>query len=97
MDGILDGTLPLLPTTNAHLCFTMRSDNFAHVTLSFRRRGDLWIRLARENNVVVMGSTLVVSCDVMSKMFVFAQLSWVSKVALDLRTIMLLQLHSPQK
>lgn len=77
----------------------MRSDHFAHVTLSFRRRGDLWIRLARENNVVITGSTLVISCDVMSKMFVFAQLSWVSKVALDFRTIMLLQLqlHSPQK
>lgn len=30
--------------------------------------------------MVVMGSTLVVSCDVISKMFVFAQLSWVSKI-----------------
>lgn len=49
--------------------------------------------------MVITGSTLVVSCDVMSKMFVFAQLSWVSKVALDFRTIMLLLLllHSPQK
>lgn len=55
----------------------MRSDHFAHVTLTFRRRGDLWIRLARENNVVITGSTLVVSCDVISKMFVFAQLSWI--------------------
>lgn len=30
--------------------------------------------------MVITGSTLVVSCDVISKMFVFAQLSWVSKI-----------------
>lgn len=30
---------------------------------------------------MITGSTLVVSCDVISKMFVFAQLSWVSKIS----------------